>query len=258
MSLKTRSLLAILFIMLVVAVPMATAYGRDNARPALPILNMDSPNKIQDRYIIVFNEDAPKGLVKAFVDDAAANGQLHYTYSGVFQGYAATLPGNSIQGLQNNPHVMMIEADETVQLTATQSPATWGLDRIDQRNLPLSNSYQYDFTGSGVRVYIIDTGIRRTHTQFGGRAVHGLCAINDGRGSDDCNGHGTHVAGTVGSSTYGVAKSATLVAVRVLDCNGSGTNSGVIAGVDWVTQNRVLPAAANMSLGGGASSALDT
>jgi subtilisin family serine protease len=140
----------------------------------------------------------------------------------------------------------------------TQSPATWGIDRIDQRNRPLSNSYTYNTTASNVNAYVIDTGIRSTHTQFGGRVSGGATFINDGRGTSDCNGHGTHVSGTIGGSTYGVAKAVRLHPVRVLDCNGSGTNSGVIAGVNWVASNRVLPAVANMSLGGGASSALDT
>jgi subtilisin family serine protease len=146
-----------------------------------------------------------------------------------------------------------------VTATDTQTPATWGLDRIDQRNLPLSNSYTYPTGASNVTAYIIDTGMRLTHSQFSGRAVSGYDAV-DGGSADDCNGHGTHVAGTVGSTTYGVAKLVRLVAVRVLDCSGSGTTSGVVAGIDWVTAHHMAgrPAVANMSLGGGVSSALDT
>jgi subtilisin family serine protease len=133
----------------------------------------------------------------------------------------------------------------------------WGLDRIGQRNLPLNQTYSYTTNGTGVNVYIIDTGIRRTHQQFAGRAFVGFDAIGDGQNTNDCNGHGTHVSGTVGGSTFGVAKNVHLFAVRVLNCNGSGTTSGVIAGVDWVTTNHISPAVANMSLGGGASTALD-
>jgi subtilisin family serine protease len=183
---------------------------------------------------------------------------VHATYSAALKGFAATLPAQALQGLVHNPNVAFIEADAVVQLDVTQSPATWGLDRIDQRNLPLSNSYTYNFTGAGVNAYIIDTGILATHNEFGGRVESGYTAINDGRGTNDCHGHGTHVAGTVGGATYGVAKGVRLYAVRVLNCSGSGTNAGVIAGIDWVTGNRIRPAVANMSLGGSASSAVDT
>jgi len=162
--------------------------------------------------------------------------------------------------LASDPSVAFVEEDSEVSISATQTGATWGIDRIDQRDLPLNSTYNYNATGTGVRAYIIDTGIRATHSQFAGRVISGFTSINDGNGTNDCNGHGTHVSGTVGGTTYGVAKNVTLVAVRVLDCAGSGTNSGVIAGVDWVTSNHLAgqPAVANMSLGGGASSALDT
>jgi subtilisin family serine protease len=160
--------------------------------------------------------------------------------------------------LSQDPRVAYVEEDSVMEAFVTQSNPPWGLDRIDERDLPLSATYTYATTGAGVNAYIIDTGIRRTHTQFGGRAFAGFDAIRDGRNTTDCNGHGTHVAGTVGGSTYGVAKAVRLFAVRVLGCSGSGSTSGVIAGVDWVTANHVKPAVANMSLGGGASTALDT
>ncbi|MPZ97621.1 MAG: S8 family serine peptidase, partial [Propionibacteriales bacterium] len=134
---------------------------------------------------------------------------------------------------------------------------TWGIDRIDQRNLPLSNSYTYNQTGAGVTAFIIDTGIRATHNDLSGRVGSGFTAINDGNGTNDCHGHGTHVAGTVGSETYGVAKDVALRPVRVLGCDGSGTTAGVIDGVDWVTANKAASSVANMSLGGGVSTALD-
>jgi subtilisin family serine protease len=158
--------------------------------------------------------------------------------------------------LSEDFRVKFVEEDATVTADVTQSNPPWGLDRIDQRNRPLSGTYTYNWTGSGVRAYVIDTGIRTTHTQFGGRASNVFDAFG-GNGAD-CNGHGTHVAGTIGGSTYGVAKSSLLRGVRVLNCQGSGTNSGVIAGVDWVRNNHIAPAVANMSLGGGVSSALDT
>jgi aqualysin 1 len=214
-----------------------------------------------DRYIVVLDKEAPARSLRAAKADVRAEGAtISHTYTSVLDGFAAELNSRALAALRKNPHVAYSEADRPVRLDATQSPATWGLDRIDQRDLPLDNSYTYNATGTGVTAYIIDTGVLSSHAEFGGRAVSGYTAINDGRGTTDCNGHGTHVAGTVGGSTYGVAKGVRLVAVRVLDCNGSGSNSGVIAGVDWVTQNHTAgsPAVANMSLGGGVSSALDT
>src|SRR5262249_43179353 len=155
--------------------------------------------------------------------------------------------------LSQDDRVAFVEEDSIMEASATQTnPPSWGLDRIDQTALPLSNSYSYTMTGAGVTAYIIDTGIRFTHTQFGGRARFGFDAIGDARNGNDCNGHGTHVSGTVGGSSFGVAKNVTLVAVRVLSCSGSGSTSGVIAGVDFVTGNHLAGqlAVANMSLGG--------
>ena len=160
--------------------------------------------------------------------------------------------------LAADSRVAYVEENGVVSLNATQTNATWGLDRIDQNALPLNQTYTYNADGTGVKAYIIDTGIRATHTDFGGRVGTGFTSITDGQGTNDCQGHGTHVSGTVGSSTWGVAKNVQLIPVRVLNCQGSGTNAGVIAGVDWVTANNSGAAVANMSLGGGASATLDT
>jgi subtilisin family serine protease len=160
--------------------------------------------------------------------------------------------------LAADPNVAYVEQNQVMHAIGTQTnPPSWGIDRIDQRNLPLSGSYTYDTTASNVTAYIIDTGILTTHSDFGGRARHGRDTVNNDNDATDCNGHGTHVAGTVGGNSYGVAKGVNLVAVRVLDCSGSGTTAGVVAGIDWVTANAVKPAVANMSLGGGASTSLD-
>lgn len=213
-----------------------------------------------DRFIVVMDEQVTQADVKAAKTDARGDGAtVEHTYKTVVDGFVADLTPAALDALRDNPDVAYIEADKPVTATATQSPVTWGLDRIDQRTRPLSGSYTYNQTGAGVTAYIVDTGIRAVHSDFGGRVTSGYTAINDGRGTEDCNGHGTHVAGTVGGATYGVAKGVRLVPVRVLDCNGSGTTAGVIAGVDWVTSNHAAgaPAVANMSLGGGVSTTLD-
>jgi subtilisin family serine protease len=186
-------------------------------------------------------------------------GAVGYVYTAALAGFAIHLPEAAAKRLAGDARVSYVAEDSTVSLGTTQTGATWGLDRIDQRNLPLDGNYTYTTTASNVTAYIIDTGIRITHTQFGGRATIGFDAVGDGQNGNDCHGHGTHVSGTVGGSTYGVAKAVHLVAVRVLNCQGSGTNSGVIAGIDWVTGNHAsgAPAVANMSLGGGANSTLD-
>lgn len=212
-------------------------------------------------YIVVFRPGQARAEVNSAAEAAARlGGQVHFVYTKALQGFAATLPEQALQGLLHNPNVELIEADQAITLDAeaTQSYPTWGLDRIDQRDLPLDNLYTFTNTGNGVTAYIIDTGIRFSHNEFAGRATFGYDAIGDGRNGEDCDGHGTHVAGTVGGATYGVAKSVSLVAVRVLNCKGSGTMSGVIAGVDWVTGNSAGASVANMSLGGGASTALDS
>jgi len=185
--------------------------------------------------------------------------QPSQVFSQTLQGGVYKLSSDEAAKLADNPKVAYIEKDQKVHINAqSQANATWGLDRIDQAQLPLNKSYSYpDSAGRGVNVYVIDTGIRTTHNQFEGRAFSGFDSVDQDSDASDCNGHGTHVAGTIGSRNYGVAKNAKLIAVRVLDCEGSGTISGVIAGVEWVTAHHAKPAVANMSLGGGVSQALD-
>jgi subtilisin family serine protease len=169
------------------------------------------------------------------------------------------IPEQAVAALRRNPHVVAVDPDTPVTTSATQPSPPCGLDRIDQRALPLSGSYTYPSDGNGVTAYVIDTGILASHVDFGGRVRAGFSAIHDGRGTVDCNGHGTHVTGTLAGNTYGVAKGARPLAVRVLDCSGSGSTSGVIAGLDWAATDHVAgtPAVANLSLRGAANSSLD-
>jgi subtilisin family serine protease len=226
--------------------PLATANGR-----TAPVLAA-AQRGIEGQYIVVLNDGANPRSVAAI-----AGVSPKFVYTAALNGFSATLNQGQLNALQHNGAVAYIEQDQEVQASATQTGATWGLDRIDQRDLPLNGTYTYTPTGAGVHAYIIDTGILLTHTQFTGRMGNGYDAVTSGGNANDCNGHGTHVAGTVGGTTYGVAKGVTLHPVRVLSCSGSGSNAGVIAGMDWVANNRVLPAVANMSLGGGASTATD-
>jgi len=220
-------------------------------------------HKIENNYIVVLDdsvvgERGTFSIAPYIASEMADNhrGKLKHVYQNALNGFAVEMSPEDAEALSQDFRVKFVEEDGVVTADATQTNPPWGLDRIDQRNRPLSGTYTYNWTGSGVRAYVIDTGIRTTHTQFGGRASNVFDAL--GGSGADCNGHGTHVSGTIGGSTYGVAKSSLLRGVRVLDCNGSGSTSGVISGVDWVTANHINPAVANMSLGGGISTALDT
>jgi serine protease len=216
---------------------------------------------IPNQYIVVLDDlRVGRAEVRTLTDDLVRQhgGVVLRRFEQALRGFSVRMSATAAAALARSPGVRYVEQDSVREIVATQTGATWGLDRIDQRALPLNGTYIYDTNASGVDVYIIDTGIRSTHTQFGLRvSTVGFTSISDGNGTNDCNGHGTHVAGTVGGAAYGVAKGVTLHAVRVLGCNGSGSTSGVIAGIEWVTANHLNPAVANMSLGGGASTALD-
>ncbi|HEY0640321.1 MAG TPA: S8 family peptidase [Pseudonocardiaceae bacterium] len=218
------------------------------------VLYANAPDAVPGRYVVVLKEAA----VTATVDGLARQygGTVDFTYTAALQGFAVRADARAARRLAADPRVAYVAQDQKVGLAVSvqPNPPSWGLDRIDERSLPLDLKYHYPNTAGRVKAYIIDTGIRFTHQEFGGRAVPGVDTIGDGQNGNDCHGHGTHVAGTVGGRSVGVAKQVRLVAVRVLNCAGSGTYAQVIAGVDWVTQDAQLSrtlGVANMSLGGG-------
>jgi len=224
------------------------------------VLGAGRPDAIKDSYLVQIEDGASQRAAAPATAQALVNrygGKVNAVWQNALNGFAVTMNEQQARRLAADPRVVHVEQDATVQLDATQlNPPSWGLDRIDQRNLPLDSSYTYPNTASNVTAYVIDTGIRVTHTTFGGRAVWGTNTVGDGNNTD-CHGHGTHVAGTIGGSQYGVAKGIHLVAVKVLNCSGSGSFTGITSGVDWVTGNHAsgVPAVANMSLGGTGSNA---
>ncbi len=235
-----------------------------------------SQKPIQDQYIVVLNPQAASlagerssaARVSTVAQTIATDHRVKLvrTYQSALRGFVVRADDAALAKLLADPRVAYVEEDGIAKINALDVPepieavqtgATWGIDRINQRGLPLDGTYSYTRSGAGVHMYVIDSGLRATHTQFAGRVGNGFTAIGDGNGTNDCNGHGTHVAGTVAGTTWGVAKSAIVHPVRVFGCSGGSAWSTIIAGVDWVAANRQLPAVANMSLGGGGNTSLD-
>ncbi len=246
-TLRTLGVAAVAAVSAALMIPAAAA-----AQPEGPIVAENAPNAVKDSYIVVLKDN---GMARESVSGNAGGlvgrygGKIGYTYRAAFKGFSAAMSAQQAKRMAADPAVAYVEQDRTVQVLADQpNPPSWGLDRVDQADLPLNSRYSYGTDASNVTAYVIDTGINYDHADFGGRASFGFDAFTDGRNGKDCQGHGTHVAGTVGGATHGVAKGVKLKAVRVLNCSGGGSVSTEAAGVDWVTANAVLPAVANMSL----------
>jgi aqualysin 1 len=219
-------------------------------------------NPIPNRYIVVLDQDAMRGENETAERSAGRllaryGGEADRVYRHALKGFAAEMTPKAAEEMSRDPEVLFVEEDAYVSVNATQTNAPWGLDRVDQRSVPLNSAYNYIKTGSGVNVYVIDTGVLPTHVDFGGRATAVFDSMYDGRNGVDCHGHGTHVAATIGGNNYGIAKNVNIRGVRVLGCNGIGTVSSTVEGVDWVTANFVAPAVVNMSMGSNASPLMD-
>ncbi|MBT2395398.1 S8 family peptidase [Streptomyces sp. ISL-100] len=253
----TRRLSALTPAVLLVAGMQLAGSPAHSATPSADVRLAAAGTAISDSWIVTLKDGTTATDAVAQQLTHRGNGRLSHVYRSVLNGFSVKMTEAQARKLATDPHVALVEQDSVMSVSATQSNATWGIDRVDQRDLPLSGSYTYNTTASNVTVYVIDTGVRTSHSDFGGRASIGTDTVGDGQNGNDCNGHGTHVSATAAGSTYGIAKGAKIVGVRVLNCDGSGSTSGVISGVDWVTNNAVKPAVANMSLGGSANTSLD-
>jgi len=241
------------------AVAVLTALGGTTVASAAEgsIVNAGSAKAIKDSYIVVLKDGSSVEATAKSVTNRHG-GTVEKTFASSVRGFSGALTEKQAKRVAADPAVAYVEQNQIVSATTDQpNPPSWGQDRVDQQSLPLDQKYSYSTTASNVTAYVVDTGILTTHPDFGGRATHGRDTVDNDNDATDCNGHGTHVAGTIGGTAHGLAKGVKLVAVRVLNCSGSGTPAGVIAGIDWVTANAVKPAVANMSLGGGASATLD-
>ncbi len=253
---------SILLISLFLFMQNTLANQEDVEEKVAPNSFIKSNKAIDGEYIVVFNET--KGKLSAKDTDFKAKNfsQKHsvnpkHIYRNSIKGFTITTNEAKARLIANEPDVAYVVENSMVYANEIQNDAPWGLDRLDQRTLPLNSTYNYSNNSTGVHAYVIDSGINTAHVEFGGRASKDFSSVQDAYGLDDCNGHGTHVAGIIGAKTYGVAKNVNLHSVRVLNCAGSASVAGVIAGIDWVTANAIRPAVANMSLGGSANLALD-
>ncbi len=219
----------------------------------------DTENSVVDSYIVVLKDNARSAVAAQATNLSAKYGaEVSTTYTTALQGFAVHATEAQAKQLAADGAVEYVQQNQKFSINDTQeNPPSWGLDRLDQRDLPLDSSYTYATKADNVTAYVIDTGVMVDHPTFEGRATGGFDAIDGDNDPADGHGHGTHVAGTIGGAEYGVAKGVQIVGVRVLDDNGSGTTEQVVAGIDWVAQNASGPSVANMSLGGGADDALD-